>query len=156
MFVVIALGIVYTVWGSTYLAIRIVVEEMPTLVAAGIRFLTAGILVAAALAAYRGWRRLAVTNRELLGCALTGLLLPVEAPTCSTARSITSTSPRSAAKSPGKNRPDAAGCQPAAGGGGDTTNTSKRSTTRGIAALGDVSFGAVRRTHVPNHTVRWS
>ena len=32
----IALGIVYVVWGSTYLAIRIMVEDMPPLVGAGL------------------------------------------------------------------------------------------------------------------------
>jgi drug/metabolite transporter (DMT)-like permease len=77
MFVAVALGVVYVVWGSTYLAIRIMVEQMPPLVSAGLRFLTAGILVAAVLATRGGPRRLAVTNRELAGCALIGLLLPV-------------------------------------------------------------------------------
>jgi len=77
VFVAVALGVVYVVWGSTYLAIRIMVEQMPPLVSAGLRFLTAGILVAAVLAARGGPRRLAVTNRELAGCALIGLLLPV-------------------------------------------------------------------------------
>ena len=52
------------------------VEEMPPLVAAGTRFLTAGLLVAAALTARSGPRRLAVTRPQLLGCALIGLLLP--------------------------------------------------------------------------------
>ena len=77
MLVGLPLGIVYVVWGSTYLAIRVMVEEMPPLLAAGIRFLAAGVLVAGALVAYRGWTRLVVTIRELLGCALIGLLLPV-------------------------------------------------------------------------------
>jgi drug/metabolite transporter (DMT)-like permease len=71
-----ALGIVYVVWGSTYLAIRIMVEEMPPLLAAGTRFLTAGLLVAGALTARGGLRRLAVTRAQLVGCALIGLLLP--------------------------------------------------------------------------------
>ena len=35
--------------GSTYLAIRIMVEEMQPLTSAGLRFLTAGVLVATAL-----------------------------------------------------------------------------------------------------------
>jgi drug/metabolite transporter (DMT)-like permease len=72
-----ALGIVYVVWGSTYLAIRIMVEEMPPLVSAGVRFLTAGLLVAGFLVARGGLRRMAVTGRELAGCALIGILLPV-------------------------------------------------------------------------------
>ena len=77
VFVVIALAIVYVVWGSTYLAIRIMVEQMPPLLSAGIRFLTAGMIVAGALALRGGLRRLAVTRLELFGCALIGLLLPV-------------------------------------------------------------------------------
>jgi drug/metabolite transporter (DMT)-like permease len=73
----VALGIVYIVWGSTYLAIRIMVEDMPPLTSAGIRFLTAGVLVAGVLMARGGPRRLAVSGRQLLSCALIGLLLPV-------------------------------------------------------------------------------
>ena len=37
-----ALGAVYIIWGSTYLAIRFVVETMPPFVSAGIRFVIAG------------------------------------------------------------------------------------------------------------------
>jgi drug/metabolite transporter (DMT)-like permease len=77
MFTGIALGIVYVVWGSTYLSIRIMVEDMPPLVAAGLRFLVAGLLVAAWMVVRGGPRRLAVTGPQLLGCALIGLLLPV-------------------------------------------------------------------------------
>ncbi|HEU5158988.1 MAG TPA: EamA family transporter [Streptosporangiaceae bacterium] len=72
-----ALGIVYVVWGSTYLAIRIMVEEMPPLMGAGVRFLTAGLVVAGVLVARGGPRKMAVTGRELAGCVLIGVLLPV-------------------------------------------------------------------------------
>jgi drug/metabolite transporter (DMT)-like permease len=72
-----ALGIVYVVWGSTYLAIRIMVEQMPPLVGAGVRFLTAGLLVAGFLVARGGMRRMVLTGRELAGCALIAVLLPV-------------------------------------------------------------------------------
>ena len=75
--VVVALGIVYLVWGSTYLAIRIMVEQMPPLTSAGIRFLTAGVVVAGVLMARGGPPRLTVSGRQLLSCALIGLLLPV-------------------------------------------------------------------------------
>jgi drug/metabolite transporter (DMT)-like permease len=47
-----ALATVYLVWGSTYLAIRIVVQEIPPLAAACLRFLAAGIVMAG-LAAVR-------------------------------------------------------------------------------------------------------
>jgi drug/metabolite transporter (DMT)-like permease len=72
-----ALGIVYVVWGSTYLGIRIVVEEAPALTAMGQRYLAAGLVLAALIAARRGPRRLALTGRQLLGCAFLGLSLPL-------------------------------------------------------------------------------
>src|SRR5690606_15025490 len=72
-----ALGVVYLVWGSTYLAIRVMVEDMPPLLAAGARFTLAGALLAVILVARGGRARLAVGRGELLSCALLGLLLPV-------------------------------------------------------------------------------
>jgi drug/metabolite transporter (DMT)-like permease len=73
----IALGTVYLVWGSTYLGIGVMVEDMPPLVAAGTRFLSAGILLGVILAFRGGWRRLRIGRVELWSCALLGLLLPV-------------------------------------------------------------------------------
>jgi drug/metabolite transporter (DMT)-like permease len=75
--VVVALTIVYVVWGSTYLGIRVVVEEAPSFLGMGSRFFTAGVLLALVLAVRSGPARLRVTRRELLGCAVVGLLLPV-------------------------------------------------------------------------------
>jgi drug/metabolite transporter (DMT)-like permease len=46
-----ALLIVYVVWGSTYLAIAVMVQTMPPLLAAGVRFGTAGLIMLAFLAA---------------------------------------------------------------------------------------------------------
>ena len=43
--VLLAYAIIYLVWGSTYLAIRVGVLEMPPLLMAAIRFFTAGILL---------------------------------------------------------------------------------------------------------------
>ena len=74
--VAVALGIVYVVWGSTYLAIGVVVETMPALTSAGARFTLAGVVVALVLAARSGWRRLAVTRVQLLSASLVGFLLP--------------------------------------------------------------------------------
>lgn len=73
----VALVIVYLVWGSTYLGIRIMVEDMPPMLAAGARFIVAALILAAILAARGGLARLAVSRAELLSCALIGLLLPV-------------------------------------------------------------------------------
>ena len=39
-----ALITVYVVWGSTYLAIRVMVQSVPALLGAGARFLVAGLL----------------------------------------------------------------------------------------------------------------
>jgi drug/metabolite transporter (DMT)-like permease len=52
-----ALGTVYIVWGSTYLAIAYVVETLPPLLAAAARFLVAGGLLLAFLVAQDRWRR---------------------------------------------------------------------------------------------------
>jgi drug/metabolite transporter (DMT)-like permease len=71
----IALWTVYLVWGSTYLAIRYVVETMPTLLAAGVRFFVAGALFAAWLLVRRGPSALRVTRAELVGCAVVGVAL---------------------------------------------------------------------------------
>ena len=75
--VVAALGVVYVVWGSTYLGIRVVVEEAPPLTAMGLRFLTAGVLLGVVLSFRGGPRRLAVRPREIAGAALLGLMLPM-------------------------------------------------------------------------------
>jgi len=69
-----ALGAVYVIWGSTYLAIRVMVEDVPPLLGASVRFLVAGLVMLAFLAA-RG-RRIRVAPRALAGAALVGLLLP--------------------------------------------------------------------------------
>jgi drug/metabolite transporter (DMT)-like permease len=65
---------VWVVWGSTYLAIRIVVREMPPLAAAGTRFLCAGALmgvVALAVDRRHGWP----APRQWRDYALIGVLL---------------------------------------------------------------------------------
>jgi len=74
--VAVALAIVYVVWGSTYLAIRIVVRDLPTLASASWRFLLAAVVLGVILMARGGWRRLSVSPRQLAGCAVLGLLLP--------------------------------------------------------------------------------
>lgn len=75
--VVAALAIVYVVWGSTYLGIRIVVEESPPLTSMGQRYFVSGLILAAVLALRSGPSRLAVTWRQLVGCGALGLLLPL-------------------------------------------------------------------------------
>lgn len=77
LLLVAALATVYVAWGSTYLAVRVMVEEMPPLLGSGTRALTAALLLAAGVTAWSGPRRLRVTRGQLAGCAVVGLLLPV-------------------------------------------------------------------------------
>src|SRR5262245_55201174 len=63
---------VYTLWGSTYLAIRFGVADLPPALLAGTRFVIAGSV----LLAWLLWRRVPLPPRSLLGpLAVTGLLL---------------------------------------------------------------------------------
>ena len=75
--VAVALAVVYVVWGSTYLGIRIVVEEADPLTAMGQRYTFAGLILGAVLAVRSGIARLAITGKQLIGCAVLGLLLPL-------------------------------------------------------------------------------
>jgi drug/metabolite transporter (DMT)-like permease len=68
-----ALLVVYFVWGSTYFGIKIAVETMPPLLAAGWRFLAAAALLGLLLA-LRG-TSFRVRPRELAAAALAGSLL---------------------------------------------------------------------------------
>jgi drug/metabolite transporter (DMT)-like permease len=71
-----ALLIVYLVWGSTYLAIRVVVQGgLPPLLSMGIRFLLAAPLLATFVALRGGLGRLRITRREFLATAAVGTLL---------------------------------------------------------------------------------
>jgi drug/metabolite transporter (DMT)-like permease len=68
----IALLAIYTVWGSTYLAIRFTIETIPPFLSAGIRFLVAGTILMI-------WRRAAgdvvPTARQWRSAAIVGILL---------------------------------------------------------------------------------
>ena len=72
-----ALAVVYVVWGSTYLGIRIVVEEADPLTSMGQRYTVSGLLLGLILLVRSGVGRLAVTRRQLVGCGVLGLLLPL-------------------------------------------------------------------------------
>ena len=70
-----ALGLVYVVWGSTYLAIRYVVEGLPPLLTAASRFVLASALIATFLAVRRGRGSFRATPRQWRNAAVIGLLL---------------------------------------------------------------------------------
>lgn len=57
--IAIALGAVYVIWGSTYLAIRFAIETIPPFLMAATRYLTAGTLI-------YGWSRLRGAPRPTL------------------------------------------------------------------------------------------
>ena len=71
--VIVAFAIIYLLWGSTYLAIRIVVETLPPFLAGGARFLTAGgallmllLMRGAPLPSAADWRNSCVVGLLLL------------------------------------------------------------------------------------------
>ena len=70
-----ALWVVYIVWGSTYLAIRVVVETVPPLTSAAIRFLIAGALLYLWLAIRHGRAHVKVTARQLAASTAVGAAL---------------------------------------------------------------------------------
>jgi len=71
--VVLAFGLVYFFWGSTYLAIDIAVEKIPPALMCGMRFLIAGVFMLA-FCGLRG-RRIRYNARQLGEMATVGLLL---------------------------------------------------------------------------------
>lgn len=80
-----ALGVVYVVWGSTYLVLRVVVESMPALLSGGIRFVLAGAMLFAFLA----WRGAPMPTRgQWLAVVPVGILL------CLVANGLTSIAER--------------------------------------------------------------
>jgi drug/metabolite transporter (DMT)-like permease len=71
--IVAAFAAVYAVWGSTYLAIRVVVESLPPFLSGGVRFVVAGAALLAVLKMRGGallnrdqWKHAAVTGTLLL------------------------------------------------------------------------------------------
>src|SRR4051812_8612999 len=69
------LGIVYVVWGSTYLAIRVAVETMPPLLMGAARFTTAGVLLYAVARARGAPSVRSLSRKQMAACWLVGSLL---------------------------------------------------------------------------------
>jgi drug/metabolite transporter (DMT)-like permease len=69
-----AFAIIYVVWGSTYLAIRVVVETLPPFLSAGARFFVAGVLLYAVLK-LKGYH--SPSRSEWRHSTVTGILLLV-------------------------------------------------------------------------------
>ena len=75
--IIAAFAVVYLVWGSTYLAIRMMVEHLPPFLSAGIRFLIAGALMLG-FARVKGYR-MPATVAEWRWLALVSVMMLVGA-----------------------------------------------------------------------------
>lgn len=77
-----AFAVVYLVWGSTYLAIRMMVEHLPPILSAGVRFLIAGLL----MLGYARWKgyRMPTTLTQWRWHAFISLIMLVGANGCVT------------------------------------------------------------------------
>ncbi|MGA9352117.1 MAG: EamA family transporter [Terriglobales bacterium] len=73
--IVLAFGLVYLFWGSTYLGIGIAVEQIPPAFMCATRFTVAGVIMLAYCAA--AGRRIRFSARHLLHLAVVGILLLV-------------------------------------------------------------------------------
>ena len=69
-----ALGVVYVVWGSTYLGIRVAIDDVPALLMVSVRFLAAGGLMYA-IASHGATRAERPTRRQVADAAIVGVLL---------------------------------------------------------------------------------
>jgi drug/metabolite transporter (DMT)-like permease len=70
-----ALLTIYIVWGSTYLAIRVVVGSMPPLLAASARFLPAAVIAFGLVVARGGVGAIRITRAQAGGAAFVGACL---------------------------------------------------------------------------------
>jgi drug/metabolite transporter (DMT)-like permease len=71
--VILAFGLVYLFWGSTYLSIDIAVQTIPPALMCGLRFSVAGIVMLAVCAALG--RKIFYSPRQIAQAAVVGLLL---------------------------------------------------------------------------------
>lgn len=71
--VFLAFGLVYLIWGSTYLAIDIAVQSIPPALMCGLRFSVAGTVLLAVCAATG--RKIFYSPRQIALCAVVGILL---------------------------------------------------------------------------------
>jgi drug/metabolite transporter (DMT)-like permease len=72
----VALGVVYVLWGSTYLANRLIITDVPPLLAGGVRFLLGGVLLGIVVLIVAGPRAFVMSWAQLGTTVLSGLLLP--------------------------------------------------------------------------------
>src|ERR1700760_3858039 len=71
--IIVAFALLYVLWGSTYLAMRVIVRDMPPYVAGTVRYLVAGPIMLAACA-LRG-RKISLTRQDLGRLLVISILL---------------------------------------------------------------------------------
>ena len=71
--VILAFGLVYLFWGSTYLGIDIAVQTIPPALMCAVRFAIAGVVMLSVCAATG--RRILYSSRQIALCAVVGVLL---------------------------------------------------------------------------------
>lgn len=71
-----ALVVVYVLWGTVYLANRLIITSVPPLLAGGWRFVIGGVLLALLVVAVAGRAAFRMTAPQVGTAALSGLLLP--------------------------------------------------------------------------------
>src|SRR6476660_4609611 len=71
--IIVAFALLYVLWGSTYLAMRVIVRDMPPYVAGAVRYLVAGPIMLAACALLG--RKISLTRRDLGQLLVISILL---------------------------------------------------------------------------------
>jgi drug/metabolite transporter (DMT)-like permease len=71
--IIVAFALLYVLWGSTYLAMRVIVRDMPPYVAGTVRYLAAGPIMLAACALLG--RKISLTRRDLGQLLVISILL---------------------------------------------------------------------------------
>ena len=71
--IIVAFALLYVLWGSTYLAMRVIVRDMPPYVAGTVRYLTAGPIMLAACALMG--KKIRLTRRDLGQLLVISILL---------------------------------------------------------------------------------
>ena len=73
--IIVAFALLYVLWGSTYLAMRVIVRDMPPYVAGTVRYLVAGPIMLAACALMG--RKISLTRLDLRRLLVISILLLV-------------------------------------------------------------------------------
>ncbi|CUU56532.1 EamA domain-containing membrane protein RarD [Parafrankia irregularis] len=73
--VALCLAVVWVLWGSVYLAIHVVIDEVAPFQAMAQRFLLAGLILSVIVVARRGPRAMRVTRSQGVSLVITGVLL---------------------------------------------------------------------------------